>query len=58
MNLGNNFVGLTTNEGYHCVRIFPFGLEFCVFKDFLALALIIGPIEINLQLKKNITLFR
>lgn len=58
MDLGNNFVGLTTDKGYHCVRIFPFGIELLVFESYVELAFVIGPAEITLTLKKNITLFR
>ena len=58
MELGNNFVGLTTNQGYYAIKICPIGLELCFFEDCWEIALVLGTIEINLALKKNITLFR
>tara|TARA_R110002012_G_scaffold257642_1_gene437906 strand:+ start:457 stop:633 length:177 start_codon:yes stop_codon:yes gene_type:complete len=58
MNLGNNYVGLTTSEGYQCVKIFPFGIELCMFEEYVEIAFVIGPIEFSLTLKKNNTLFR
>lgn len=58
MNLGNNYVGLTTDEGYQSIRIFPFGVELCMFNQYIEIAFVVGPIEFNFTLKKNITLFR
>ena len=58
MKIGNEFVGLTTEKNYYAMYIFPIGLELCFFEDCWEIALVLGTIEINLALKKNITLFR
>ena len=57
MKIGNDFVGLTAEENYYAIRLYPLGLELCLFETFWELAFMLGPLEINLSIKKNNTMF-
>ena len=57
MKIGNEFVGLTTEKNYYAMYIFPIGLELCVFSIYWELSFIMGPLEVNLSIKKNNTMF-
>ena len=53
MKLGNEYFGITTDKNYQCVRIFPFGLELCLFDDMFQLCITIGIIELNFGIKMS-----
>jgi len=53
----NKFIGIDSSKGYYCLYLFPLGFEILLYEG-IQFSLIIWPIEINLEFKKNNTLFR
>ena len=57
MTIGNDFVGLATDDGYHAIKMYPFGFELCFFNSTIQIAFIFFSKEISIALKKNYSLF-
>ena len=53
MKIGNNYFGLNTEKDYYSIKIFPFGLELCLFDDIFQLHITLGIIELNFGMKMS-----
>ena len=51
MKLGNDYFGITTDKGYHCIRLFPLGIELCLFDDKYEICITLGIIELDFGIK-------
>ena len=53
MKIGNNYYGITTEKDYNSIRIFPFGLELCLFENIFQICITLGIIELNFGIKMS-----
>ena len=53
MKLGNEYFGITTEKDYSSIRIFPFGMDLCLFDDMFQMCFTIAIIELNFGIKMS-----